>query len=77
VPDDAAALSALFPEGGAESPAAGATTTPLAGAAADQARKALELYNTAIIMGDGSCAGAGHGPRSLAGLGTFPDRVRS
>jgi uncharacterized protein len=64
----AAALSALFPEGGAESAAASGTTT-LAGAAAEQARKALELYNTAIErLKSGDWAGFGAELDAMRGL---------
>jgi uncharacterized membrane protein (UPF0182 family) len=66
----AAALSALFPEGGAESAAGSATTAmPVAGAAAEQARRALELYHSAIErLKAGDWAGFGAELDAMRGL---------
>jgi len=66
----AAALSALFPEGGTGSPPPGVNpTTPLAGAAAEQARKALELYRSALErLKSGDWAGFGAELDAMRGL---------
>jgi uncharacterized membrane protein (UPF0182 family) len=64
-----AALSALFPEGTAAGSPPPSAPMPVAGAAAEQARKALELYNAAIErLKSGDWAGFGVELDAMRGL---------